>query len=948
MTGSFSVHREQWVRVSSLVDEALALEPEAREAWLKALEARDAAHAPLVRRLLEAHAHSPGTDPLSRGPPSRLLARALGTPAATLEPGAMVGPYRLLRLIGSGGMATVWLAEQTAAVLRQVALKIPHAGLEAHDASQERYARERDLLATLEHEHIARLYDAGVTLDGVAYLAMELIEGLPITRYCDDRRLPTLDRLALFRQVLEAVGLAHTRLVIHRDLKPSNILVTPMGSVKLLDFGIANLLSEQTTSDATGPAEALTPDTASPEQLAGRSLGTTSDVYSLGVILYELLTGTKPYTLERGSSSLHAALMATDVGALSEAPIDAAAALARASTPARLRRALRGDLSAIAQRCLAKDPVARYQNVESLAADLDRCVRGEPVLAVGGGPLYRARRFAWRRRWPLAVGTALMLAILMGVGATLWQAHLAIAEARRAEAVQNFLLSLFRSNTPAVAEGHEITARELLTHGSERLEADLKDQPLALAKLHSELGDIYNEMSDDKQALEHLGRALSLYRQQGAADSRDGLEALFRHGTVLMDDLQWDRARTELELCLARGRAIYGPRHRWAVGAREKLAFIHLEHYENDAAIAIAREALAQPVGEDLENDAVRRLRVLVIIGEAQTNLGQYAAAQATLTQAVRDSAGAAGRSVVDRIVYKLLLARAIYYGGDYVTAEPVAAEVVRDEERLLGPQHNLTFPAREIWSHTLAGSGRLAEAVDVQRETLARALAQTPLNPQRIANEQFVLAQHLRRAAQYAQAEPLARAATAFFEHQVASPNLKGELARRTLGEVLLGEGHLAEGTALIEAARVAAAQIERVAGSTDEASLLDSLATARRLQADLPAALTLRQSACALFERTSGAAAIASRRCRAEAAWLHAMLAPADPEAVQAFQAASAAYAEMLSPGHVGRLDLVLLSGELAALGGPPPEPALANARRAWRATMGSDAPTHIVFLH
>ena len=154
-------------------------------------------------------------------------------------------------------------------------------------------------------------------------------------------------------------------------------------------------------------------------------------------------------------------------------------------------------------------------------------------------------------RWPLAVGTALMLAILMGVGATLWQAHVAIAEVRRAEAVQNFLLSLFRSNTPAVAEGHEITARELLAQGSERLEADLKDQPLALAKLHSELGDIYNEMSDDKQALEHLGRALSLYRQQGAADSRDGLEALFRHGTVLMDDLRWDRASRPSRLSAA-------------------------------------------------------------------------------------------------------------------------------------------------------------------------------------------------------------------------------------------------------------------------------------------------------------------------------------------------------------------------------------------------------------
>jgi eukaryotic-like serine/threonine-protein kinase len=948
MTGSFSVPREQWARASALLDEALALDRDARETWLLELAAREPAMVDLLRRMFAAHERPPDSDALSLGPPARLLARALGAPGAALGPGAMVGPYRLLRPIGAGGMATVWLAEQTTAVVRPVALKIPHAGLETHGAAQERYARERDLLATLEHEHIARLYDAGVTPDGIAYLAMELIDGLPITRYCDEHRLTIAERLALFRQVLAAVGLAHTRLVIHRDLKPSNILVTPTGNVKLLDFGIANLLSEQVTSATAQHGDALTPDTASPEQLEGRALGTTSDVYSLGIVLYELLAGAKPYSLERSGSSLHATLMATPVDALSHAPIDAAAAAARGSTPARLRRALRAELSAIVSRCLAKDPAARYQNVESLAADLERCVRGEPVLAMGGGPLYRARRFAWRRRWPLAVGTSLALAILAGAGATLWQSRVAIAEAHRAEAVQNFLLSLFRSNTPAVAEGHEITARDLLAQGASRLEAELHDQPLALAKLHSELGDIYGEMSDNQHALEHLDRALALYREQGALDSRDGLETLFRHGTVLMDDAQWDRARQELEQCLARGRAVYGSRHRWAVGAREKLAFIQLEHGEPGAAIAIAREALAQPVGEDPENDAVRRLRVLVIIGEAQTNLGQYAAAQATLAQAVRDSAGPAGRSIVDRIVYKLLLARATYYAGDILAAEPVAAEVVRDEERLLGPRHNLTFPAREIWSHTLVASGRLKEAVAVQQETLRRALNQTPPNPQRVANEQYLLAQHLRRAAQYSAAEPLARQALAFFDQQGPGPNLKAELARRTLGEVLLGEGRLDQGVALIEAARAAAERIEHVPGSTDEASLLDSLATARRLQANLPVALELREAACTLFDRRSGPGAIASRRCRAEAAWLRAMLAPANAEAALAFRAASTAYSAMLGPEHVGRLDLALLAGELAASSGQPPKPATSSVRQAWRAAMGSDPPTHIALLH
>jgi eukaryotic-like serine/threonine-protein kinase len=944
-----SIPREQWARASSLLDEALALPSDARAGWLAELAAQDPEMASLLRRLLAAHERSRDADAILWGPPSRLLARALGTPGAMLESGAMVGPYRLLRPIGAGGMATVWLAEQTTAVLRQVALKIPHAGLETHGAAQERYARERDLLATLEHEHIARLYDAGVTSDGIAYLAMELIDGQPVTRFCDERKLSIDTRLALFQQVLQAVGLAHTRLVIHRDLKPSNILVTPAGNVKLLDFGIANLLSDQAAGDASHQGEALTPDTASPEQLEGRALGTTSDVYSLGIVLYELLTGIKPYSLARSGSSLHVALMSTEIGALWQAPFDAAIAASHGSTPVRLRRALRGELTAIVSRCLAKDPPARYQNVDLLAADLERYSRGEPVLAVGGGALYRARRFTWRHRWSMSVGAVLLIVIVAGVGTTLWQSRLAIAEAQRAEAVQNFLLSLFRSNTPSVAEGHELTARDLLAQGSQRLEADLHGQPLALAKLHSELGDIYGEMSDNKSALEHLDRALALYKEQGAADSRDGLEALFRRGTQLMDDLQWERARQDLELCLARGRAVYGPRHRWAVSAREKLAFIRLERDENTEALAIAREALAQPVGEDRDNDAVRRLRVLVIIGEAQTNLGQYAAARATLTQAVKDSAGPAGYSIVDRIVYKLLLARAIYYGGDSLAAEPVAAEVVHDEERLLGPKHNLTFPARELWSHTLAINGKLGQAVSEARETRARALAQTPPNPERVMYENNVLAQQLRRAGQYAEAEPLARQALLFFDQQTPRSNIQVEFVRRTLGETLLGQGRIDEGTAIIEFARTAALRIGNVPGSIDEAAFLDSLATARRVQADLPAASELREAACKIFDGKLGPSVATTRRCRAEAAWLLAMLAPADSNAALAFRSASAEYIAKLPPGHIGQFDLALLGYELDARSGRPPDvQSMERTRQAWRAAMGREPPPHVVFLH
>ena len=244
MTDLSQLSAEQWAAASRLLDEALALPPAERENWLTLLAAREPDMVEIIRRLLAAETSHTASDRLSHGVPTRLFASAIGSQRVALQAGVMVGNYRLIRPLGQGGMASVWLAEQTSAVIRQVALKIPHVGLEPQAAASERFARERDLLAALEHERIARLYDAGVTADGVAFLAMEWIDGVPITRFCDERQLSVDARLTLFRQVLDAVAFAHSRLVIHRDLKPSNILVLESGQIKLLDFGVANLLSD--------------------------------------------------------------------------------------------------------------------------------------------------------------------------------------------------------------------------------------------------------------------------------------------------------------------------------------------------------------------------------------------------------------------------------------------------------------------------------------------------------------------------------------------------------------------------------------------------------------------------------------------------------------------------------------------------------------------------------
>jgi len=288
-----------WAALSTLLDEALELDAVKRSEWLQRLAATQPALVPPLRRLLAAHAISETADVLAGLP--QLAAPAPGE-ASGLAVGELIGPYRLTRSIGSGGMAEVWLAERAdGAFEREVALKLPRLALLRPDLAA-RFGHERDILARLEHPHIARFYDAGVSVDGLPYLAMEYVAGRPLTPWCDERRLTIAERLALYAQVLDAVQFAHANLIIHRDLKPSNILATADGQVRLLDFGIAKLLSDGESARETRLTQfagrALTPDYASPEQIKGEPLTIASDVYSLGVVLYELLTGELPYRLK--------------------------------------------------------------------------------------------------------------------------------------------------------------------------------------------------------------------------------------------------------------------------------------------------------------------------------------------------------------------------------------------------------------------------------------------------------------------------------------------------------------------------------------------------------------------------------------------------------------------------------------------------------------------------
>ncbi|MGE0815549.1 MAG: tetratricopeptide repeat protein [Vicinamibacterales bacterium] len=688
------VSLNDWDDVGELVERALELPETDRVRWLEAQCGADPARLASARRVLAA-AQRVGAF-LDR--PAVELASDLMQAAAsgpTHPPGYTVGAYRLIQPIGRGGMADVYLAARADdEFTREVAVKIVREGLGGD--LLHRFRVERQVLATVDHPHIARLFDGGVTDDGRPYLVMEFVQGQPIDRHADARRLTVDLRLALFLQVCDAVDRAHRHLVVHRDLKPANILVTAEGAVKLLDFGVAKLLEK---GDGGGDAPAtrsgarlMTPEYASPEQYLGEPVTTAADVYAAGVVLYELLTGRRPW--EEDEASL-AALERRVLDGTVEPPSQAcrrdgprgpaaARAAARATTVDALARELAGDLDNIVTTALRREPHRRYASVAAFRDDIERYRGGLPVAARPATMRYRASKFLRRHRLAVAAGVLAVLTAAAGGATALVQARAAAREGRRAAEIRDFLLSVFEVSDPDRARGQAVTARELLDRGSDRVERSLTADPGLQAEMRGVLGGLYARLGLYDRAAPHMEAAVAAARAQVSdpATLADRLTAL---GRVRARQDDGDTAERQFQEALRLARAAEGPRGGRVADALSGLAEVRRLRAAYAEGEGLLREALA--IRRE-QGDVPGLVDTLNALGLLLTTAKRPLDAEPAFDEALALARATYGDLHTDVVRTECNLAEARHQATQYAEALALFTRCVAGRRQLLGDRH--------------------------------------------------------------------------------------------------------------------------------------------------------------------------------------------------------------------------------------------------------------------
>lgn len=860
----------RWQRIEELFLAALERGEAERASFLREATVADPSLHAEVAAMLAAHARSRPLAIEAQFITDRPDASTTQTsPAGGV--GMRLGPYRLLERIGRGGMGEVYRAERVDGHYKQtVAVKVVRAGFVTPELLR-RFRAERQILARLQHANIARLLDGAVGEDGLPYLAMEYVAGRPIVEYCDAARLSIEQRLRLFVDVCSAVQYAHRNLVVHRDLKPSNILVTADGDVKLLDFGIAKLLAADDDGGLTATQTALprlTPEYAAPEQVRGQPVTTATDIYALGLLLHELLSGTRaqpvpertPAAIDRSVCELEPPPPSTALGAGTPAEVKARVD-ARGGLPLeRLRKRLRGDLDTIVATALRKDPARRYASAEQFAADIERHLNGLPVLARADTLRYRAGKFLRRHRAGVAAAAAVTLSLAAGlmlalVGLVRAQRaeRRALEEAAAARQVSDFLVELFRVSDPGEALGNTVTARELLDRGAERIRAELAEQPAVKARLLRTMAGAYDALGLFEPALALVEEELAIEQATSGAESAEVGGALMRLAGLHADLGDYVRSRDLARQAVAIQERVLPPDSRELARTLNQLGMSHAHLGEmEEARVAFERalqinERVLGPddpgLGAPLNNLAILHWQT-----------GELDAARTRFNRALElwEREYGPEHPAVANVLNNLALVHA--QAGDGAAARTLHARALAIREKVLDPGHPDIAESLNNYASSLLDEQRFAEAKPLLERAIE--IRERALGPDHVytATSLANLGSALRGLGEAEAARPLLERAAAIFTNRLGPDHVmtshpilelarmdrdRGDLDAAERGyrrvveirEATMGPKHPDYRGALRELAALL-----RTRGSTAEADSLDALFRLLEQQAAAP----------------------------------------------------------------------------------------------------------------
>jgi serine/threonine protein kinase/tetratricopeptide (TPR) repeat protein len=661
----------------------------------------------------------------------------VGVPAADL---GSIGPYRLTRKLGEGGMGQVWLAEQSAPVKRQVALKIIKAG--QYDGSALlRFNLERQTLAIMDHPAIAKVFDAGSTPAGQPYFVMEYVPGLPLTNYCDQKRLPPRERLALLVKVCEGVQHAHQKAIIHRDLKPSNVLVVEVDGKpmpRIIDFGIAKAISQQSEDETLvtrAGGTVGTPGYVSPEQADPSipDVDTRTDVYSLGVVLYELLTGVLPFDVKQWKTKpfhevlrqLHEDDPPSPSTRLSGDPTSKSTASNRSTDPARLVSLLRGDLDWIALKALEKDRTRRYGTPSELSADIGRYLGNEPVIARPASVGYRAKKYVQRHKFGVAAVIAVvLLLVIFGVMQTIQLRRItrerdrANRERDRATRVTDFMTGMFNVSDPSKARGKTITAREILDKSSAEIDTSLAQDPELKAQMMDVMGVVYQSLGLYSSSLPLLERAAEIRRRVLGPENPDTLATMLHLASTFTGEGHYAEAEKLQRETLDIQRRVLGPENPYTLLSMNNLAVVLYDrgHYVESEKLDRETLEIRRRVSGPEHPDTLMSMENLASALEKQDRYAEAEKLGRETLEIQRRVLGPQHPGTVGVMSNLAILLNAEQHYGD---AEKLDREILDIQRRVLGPEHPGTLITMNNLANLLADENRRSEAEKLLRETM-------------------------------------------------------------------------------------------------------------------------------------------------------------------------------------------------------------------------------------